>query len=632
MKLSSLIAVGLMTAWSVTAAAQQETQTPELQRDTQSPSQAETMEPGATPQVGNQRSAEKLIGMDIRNPAGESLGEIEDIILDNQQGRIAYAVVSHGGILGIGDKLIAVPWQAFMAEGDALTLDIDKERLKSAPSFDKGELPDQSDPAFHQQVHEFYGTEPYDVSQEPGLAESEQQDDLWEDQETQTAQQQEEEGWDWKFWTSRGDREDWARRLSEVIGTEVVGAENEKLGEIEDVAIDMREGRVTFALVSYGGIAGQTAAVPWNALQLNEQQQQYSLDATAETLDLARLEGGDISRLEDEQFSRNIHEAFGEEPYWIAYGYGDQEQEERFWSGEEQQQQMQTQPESRTPGQAEPQAGQQQMEGQQVALSGTVENVRDVQPAPGREPAVEVQLRTPAGETETIHLASRQPLERQNLDLSSGDQIQVEGIRKQKQGRSVVEATEISKQGRRATFEPRQTGALQQPEAQQRAEAQPERPESEQPAQVPAEPGEAAGEPEPQQPGQPQQMGQSPQFAEETVSFSGTIEAVEEFSLTPTEAERPGETRPLGEAEEEPMALHLQMQTEDGTTEILHISSPQALEDQNIDLTEGEDIQVEGYRTRFLGEPVIEVTQVTIDGQTIDLEPQARQPQPSESI
>src|SRR3569623_2906303 len=64
---------------------------------------------GPGPQV---MAADTLQGDKVVNPKGENLGKIEDIMIDVASGRVAYAVLSFGGILGIGDKLFAIPWHA----------------------------------------------------------------------------------------------------------------------------------------------------------------------------------------------------------------------------------------------------------------------------------------------------------------------------------------------------------------------------------------------------------------------------------------------------------------------------------------------------------------------------------------
>jgi sporulation protein YlmC with PRC-barrel domain len=108
-------------------------------------------------------AASKLEGDRVRNPAGEDLGKIEEIMIDLASGRVAYAVLSFGGVLGIGDKLFAIPWGALrIDEGEHLfVLDTDRATLENAPGFDKHSWPDMADPAFAASVHEHYGRTPF---------------------------------------------------------------------------------------------------------------------------------------------------------------------------------------------------------------------------------------------------------------------------------------------------------------------------------------------------------------------------------------------------------------------------------------------------------------------------------------
>ncbi|GGY75904.1 PRC-barrel domain-containing protein [Pseudoduganella plicata] len=105
--------------------------------------------------------ADTLMGEDVYNRQEEDLGDIKEIMLDMQSGQIAYAVLSFGGILGMGDKLFAVPWQALQLDtvNKRFILDIPKERLESAPGFDKDAWPDMASPEFGSQIHGFYGTQ-----------------------------------------------------------------------------------------------------------------------------------------------------------------------------------------------------------------------------------------------------------------------------------------------------------------------------------------------------------------------------------------------------------------------------------------------------------------------------------------
>jgi sporulation protein YlmC with PRC-barrel domain len=108
-------------------------------------------------------SAGTLAGDRVRNRAGEDLGKIEEIMLDLESGRVAYAVLSFGGFLGIGDKLFAVPWEALQLNADEheFLLDVDKQTLENAPGFDKDNWPDMADTSWGAQVHAHYGREPY---------------------------------------------------------------------------------------------------------------------------------------------------------------------------------------------------------------------------------------------------------------------------------------------------------------------------------------------------------------------------------------------------------------------------------------------------------------------------------------
>jgi len=107
--------------------------------------------------------ASELIGMNVKNRENEKIGEVKDLIVDLHSGRVAYAVVSSGGILGIGDKLVAVPARSFeYSEADKkLVLNVDKQILANAPRFEKDHWPDLSDVRWNTDVYQHYGEQPY---------------------------------------------------------------------------------------------------------------------------------------------------------------------------------------------------------------------------------------------------------------------------------------------------------------------------------------------------------------------------------------------------------------------------------------------------------------------------------------
>ena len=106
--------------------------------------------------------ANTLLGNDVYNADDEDLGDIKEFMLDMATGKVAYAVLSFGGILGMGDKLFAVPWAALKLDtvNKRFTLNVPKASLKDAPGFNQDRWPAMSDKTWASGVHKFYGT-PY---------------------------------------------------------------------------------------------------------------------------------------------------------------------------------------------------------------------------------------------------------------------------------------------------------------------------------------------------------------------------------------------------------------------------------------------------------------------------------------
>jgi len=108
-------------------------------------------------------SASTLTGDPVKNLAGEDLGKLEELMIDLSSGRVAYAVLSFGGFLGMGDKLFAIPLEALRVdtENEVIILNVNKEMLESAPGFDKDRWPETSEHAWLTDVYEYYGYDPY---------------------------------------------------------------------------------------------------------------------------------------------------------------------------------------------------------------------------------------------------------------------------------------------------------------------------------------------------------------------------------------------------------------------------------------------------------------------------------------
>jgi CBS domain-containing protein len=119
--------------------------------------------------------AKRLLGTVVKNWQGDRLGALEELMIDVQEARIAYAVLSFGGFLGMGNKLFAIPWSAFMLkpEDKTLILNVDKDKLAHAPGFDKDNWPEMADRRWGADLHDYYGLAPYWEESNPEGAENE---------------------------------------------------------------------------------------------------------------------------------------------------------------------------------------------------------------------------------------------------------------------------------------------------------------------------------------------------------------------------------------------------------------------------------------------------------------------------
>lgn len=125
--------------------------------------------PGTIPPRSTDRTyrrvlaASTLAGDSVRNRNDEDLGKIDEIMVDIPSGRVAYAVLSFGGFMRMGNRLFAVPWSALTVDQDrkCFILDADKTTLENAPGFDKDNWPDMANQSFGTEIYKYYGRKPY---------------------------------------------------------------------------------------------------------------------------------------------------------------------------------------------------------------------------------------------------------------------------------------------------------------------------------------------------------------------------------------------------------------------------------------------------------------------------------------
>jgi len=111
---------------------------------------------------GTLERTSEIIGTEVRSQQGEKLGAVKDVMIDLQSGRVPFAVLSSGGVAGVGDRLLAIPPTALSAQGeDAFVLGMSQEQLRNAPTFQRNQWPDRMDQQWSASVYQFYGQQPY---------------------------------------------------------------------------------------------------------------------------------------------------------------------------------------------------------------------------------------------------------------------------------------------------------------------------------------------------------------------------------------------------------------------------------------------------------------------------------------
>ena len=108
-------------------------------------------------------ASDKVEGTAVYNRKGERLGDVHNLMIDKYSGQVAYAVMSFGGFLGIGESYHPLPWKVldYDTTKGGYVVDLDKEKLSGAPSFSRDQTPDWGNREWDARVHDYYGVRPY---------------------------------------------------------------------------------------------------------------------------------------------------------------------------------------------------------------------------------------------------------------------------------------------------------------------------------------------------------------------------------------------------------------------------------------------------------------------------------------
>jgi hypothetical protein len=108
-------------------------------------------------------ASDKVEGTPVYNRQGEHIGSVYTVMIDKYSGQVAYAVMSFGGFLGIGERYHPLPWKAldFDPRLGGYVADLSREQLERAPSYASDEAP-WDNAGYGRSVYDYYGmTYPY---------------------------------------------------------------------------------------------------------------------------------------------------------------------------------------------------------------------------------------------------------------------------------------------------------------------------------------------------------------------------------------------------------------------------------------------------------------------------------------
>lgn len=239
--------------------------------------------------------ASDVIGLNLENNEGQKVGTVDDLAIDLQAGRVVQLIVSTGGFLSMGERHSAVPpGRVHVREqGKALHFDITREKLKSAPAFAMSDWDDfyQSDRV--KESYSYYGEVPsFDaVVAGDGLPAA----------------------------VTRANGLGHVQRATKLMGLTVENLANENIGEIENLIVDLADGRVVAVVVSSGGFLGMgdsLSVIPPTALRFNAEHDRLRLDTTKEALrDAPRFKKNEWPDFAQRDYTAGVYRAYKQEAY-----------------------------------------------------------------------------------------------------------------------------------------------------------------------------------------------------------------------------------------------------------------------------------------------------------------------------
>ncbi|MFP4106910.1 MAG: PRC-barrel domain-containing protein [Phycisphaerae bacterium] len=428
----------------------------------------------------NLMRANKMIGMQVQNEQQKNLGNIEEIVLDAQQEKIGYAVLSFGGLMGVGDKLFAVPWDAFdVNEKKSMAiLDVKKQELKDAPGFDPDNWPESGDTQWLEKSEKHWQskcearqdkkTQDWRKSQQQEKSQRNQDREMKrrENEDAELVLRDEEDETEIEEGRDRGSARDRKsdrksmqreqddrytasgsqdkseyeksmqyRKLSQVIGLDVKGQNNKTVGEIEDVLIDLEEGRLVYAVIGDAGFLGlgeKLSVVPFQALNINRSRDLARISADQEAIKQHAYQEGEYDQLAKKEQAQKIHKDFDVDPYWVVYGYEEQPRK--------------TKQKSRQAWASKSEYNKMYEKGKEQTFEGMVLSTGTFQPKGGERNGLRIRMRTDDGKYYLVYAGPKEFAQQKDARFHFNDDIKVIGSVIEKEGgQKILMAKEIHK-------------------------------------------------------------------------------------------------------------------------------------------------------------------------------------------
>jgi hyperosmotically inducible protein len=309
--------------------------------------------PRKSDRLNGAAKASDIIGMTVENYQGEKLGKVEDVAVDVESGRIVQVILSTGGFAGIGDSQTAVPPGALHHDvaKKVLHLDANKEKLNGAPKFETAKWSECSDSNHLSAVYGYYGQEPAfrfihrgdavldglrnpdgqvikdgqvtrdgpvikdtqrNTDRVPNTTSTRRADGTWEKDRISGDNQT-------MIPTSRLGQ---VQKASKIMGTTVNNLQNEKLGDVENILLDLSSGRIVALVISSGGFLGigdELSAVPPTALRFSTDRETLQLDTTKEAFTSApHFKSNQWPDFGQPGYAGGVYRAYKVEPYFTT--------------------------------------------------------------------------------------------------------------------------------------------------------------------------------------------------------------------------------------------------------------------------------------------------------------------------